>query len=882
MDVSRYDFECQKALHTGLKQAKSLGHDRLEIEHVALGLLRSGEAPLNPVDSRKVRGAMERHLGRVPRLFGGAKISFGPRLDRALDHCEAHQQETIRLDELWQAMVRESSALQLALSGVRQDQADRENFRPLDGVSIPPAPTGGPSPGEKEPESPKKKDAGEASGLPRKQDKVLKKYTLDLTALAERGDLDPVIGRDGEVRRVMEILGRKKKNNPLLLGEPGVGKSAVAEAIALRISRGDVPESMQHRRVLSLDLGALLAGAKFRGEFEDRFKSLIRALSDLRDQVILFIDEIHMLIGTGNQEGGADAANLLKPALARGELRCLGATTLDEYRRYIEKDPALERRFQPVKVMEPSPAETLSILRGLKAGYEIHHGITVEDEALEAAVQLSVRYVADRRLPDKAIDLLDEAASKVRLNLDSVPAVIEGIRSKKNQLEIEKQALTDPAAQKSLARLKVELDRLEEEGGKLEALWQEHKDLRSGRTVLEKKLAELEELFASAGARGDFEFAARLRYMEIPDTRAKLREKSDALETMQRQHPWLGEVVGAGHIAEVVSTWTGVPTGRLLDDEAARLLSLEKRLATRVFGQDEALEVLSRAIRRNRVGISDPRRPQGVFLFLGPTGVGKTETARALAADLFGDENQMIRLDMSEYQEQHQVSRMLGAPPGYVGHGGGGELADRIRSRPWSLVLFDEVEKAHPAVLDILLQIFEDGRVTDGRGRVADFRQAILIMTSNVPVYQPAGQVAAAQRDEAIRTSLCQHFKPELVNRIDEVVRFSSLTSRHLEWLVERLVEELNGRLVEREMRISLGRTLVDQLVGTGHDGQFGGRAVRRAFQSMVVDQVSERILSRPDLARGAWILNLDEDHGYSWRSEQHTHRYLPASGSGS
>ena len=633
-----------------------------------------------------------------------------------------------------------------------------------------------------------------------------------------------MVGRDAEVRRVLEILGRKKKNNPILIGEPGVGKSAIAEAIALRIADGSVPESMRGKRLLSLDLGALLAGAKYRGEFEDRLKGLLKGIEEHEGQIILFIDEIHMIVGAGNPEGAADAANLLKPALARGDIHCMGATTLDEFRKHIETDPALERRFQPLLVDEPSRDSAVSILRGIKSRYEIFHGVRIDDEALVAAVDMSIRYLTARKLPDKCIDLIDEAASRLRLQIDSVPAVLDQMRSQITQIEIEKKAIAgDTSAKAALSVLSVKLSRIKTEHASIEKVWMDHKALLEKLRQQEGKKQELQALFESSKSKSDFDLAARLQYAELPQIEKELIQTQSSLDAAQNKHPFLRQVVGAREIAEVVAIWSRIPVNKLLKDDARKLLEMEQRLGKRVFGQDAALRVLSNAVKRASVGVNDPRRPLGVFLFLGPTGVGKTETAKALAEELFDDEGKMIRIDMSEYVEQHNVARLIGAPPGYVGFGEGGELTEAVRRNPYSVVLFDEIEKAHPRVLDILLQVFEDGRLTDGKSQTVDFRHSLLVMTSNIPlnlISKPDGSFG----DDAVRKALSGSLRPEFVNRIDEIVVFRKLAVKHLERVISRMVEDLNSRLSERQFRVVIADSVKARLLASGQDGALVSR----------------------------------------------------------
>ena len=884
MDVSRYSFECQKVFHQGLRYAKSYSHQLLEVEHIALAVLKSDYVHELPETHQQVGKKLQLHLENLPRFFGRMKIEFGSRLNKAMDVLEQQDPQTlIEIEPLWNILVSHSTSLKLILAKENERQERQQQFTPDAPLATTPQ-TDQVKNKEKSNESaPEDSESSGATKKPSegKLEKKLRQYTIDLTELAERGELDPVIGRDQEVMRVLEILGRKKKNNPILLGEPGVGKSAVADALALRIVAGNVPEPLKGMRVLSLDLGALLAGAKFRGEFEDRLKNVLGALTELHGRAVLFIDEIHMLVGAGNNEGGADAANLLKPALARGEVKCLGATTLEEYSRYIEKDQALERRFQKVIIEEPSQQVCLSILRGLKHKYEIFHGVKVDDTALTAAVDLSMRYLSGRRLPDKAIDLIDEACSRMRLQIDSVPHDLDILRSKLAQLEIERQALEGvPNNRKAIAKLDAQLSEVKGECSRIEMIWRNHLEQYEKFRKAEVSLDELQELFKSARDKGDFEFAARLQYLEIPNAKKNVETISEGLAKLNAEHAFLCQIVGEYQVGKIVEEWCGIPVGRLLEKESLKLANLAGRLQNRVFGQDDALGKIAKALKRSRIGIGDPHRPVGVFLFLGPTGVGKTETAKAVAYELFDDESRMIRIDMSEYMEKHNVARLIGSPPGYVGYGDGGELSEAVRHKPYHVILLDEIEKAHPRILDILLQIFEDGRLTDGKGRLVDFRNTLIIMTSNLKLPKLA-ENSSVEAEEGLRKMLVTYLKPEFINRIDEIVVYAKLKRSNLESLIDRYLLDLNLKLGDKDMRVSLGVSLKAELVSAGFDGEFGGRAVRRYFQTMVVDIVAERILTQPSQCRGAWILNFDKERGFFWQEEEATHKYLASSKSG-
>ncbi|MCB9228770.1 MAG: AAA family ATPase [Deltaproteobacteria bacterium] len=882
MDVSRYSFLCQKALHQGLQYAKSFGHESLEVEHVALALLRADclSLPLN-VETR-LQAEIRSQLAQVRKVFGDVSIKFGVRLDRALDVAEEEAGEDLVTEELlWKALCAQSTLIQNTMArdeealqaeeGPRRELSSEQSGR-REAREKPAADKAEGSPlrqekNETKGEAEKEEKQGSVYKIPEKLEKILKQFTQDLTELAERGELDPVLGRDAETRRVLEILGRKKKNNPILIGEPGVGKTAVAESVALRIAEGRVPEPMKRKRVLSLDLGALVAGAKFRGEFEERMKNLLKAVRACGGDIILFVDEIHMLVGAGSAEGSADAANLMKPALARGELRCLGATTLDEYRQYIEKDPALVRRFQEVMVGEPGRAVALSIMRGLKSHYEIHHGVQINDEALVSAVDLSIRYLPARRLPDKAIDLLDESCSRLRLQIDSVPSIMDDLKSQIDQYEIEKKAMgDDETAREALRSVDADLAKVRQEYAAVEGIWRSHQSQLERLRKYEKRRQELQALFDSTRTQGEFDFAARLRFEEIPRLETKLTGVREDLVRLRDEYSWLRQVVGSPEIAEVISTWTRIPVSQLLKDESRSLLDMENRLRERVFGQDEALGVISRAMMRSRVGVNDPDRPLGVFLFLGPTGVGKTEAAKALAEELFDSETRMVRIDMSEFMEQHSVSRLTGSPPGYVGYGEGGELTEPVRRNPYTVVLLDEIEKAHPRMMDVLLQLFDDGRLTDARGRLVDFRNAVVIMTSNLPL-ELSLPAEDAEAEEEKRKQLTQYLRPEFVGRIDEIIVFRPLGRLHFDYLMNKLLQQLNKRLKSRQFRLELGERFRSELLKGLAGGSFGGRALRRLFQQLVVDKVSERILTQPELCKGFWRMELNDALQVEWSS---------------
>jgi ATP-dependent Clp protease ATP-binding subunit ClpB len=697
---------------------------------------------------------------------------------------------------------------------------------------------------------------------------ALEKYARDLTELARRGKLDPVIGRDEEVRRVIQVLSRRTKNNPVLIGEPGVGKTAIVEGIAQRIVGGDVPESLKSKRIVALDLGALIAGAKFRGEFEDRLKAVLKEIEEASAQIILFIDELHTLVGAGAAEGSMDASNMLKPALARGELRCIGATTLNEYKKYIEKDAALERRFQPVLVGEPSVEDTIAILRGLKERYETHHKVTIKDSAIVAAAVLSNRYISDRFLPDKAIDLIDEAASGLRIEIDSMPAEIDQIERRVTQLEIEKQALRkedDPASRERLQTLEKELAGLKEKSSQLKLRWKSEKEVIANIGKLKESIEQAKIEEARVTREGDLNKAAEIRYGKLVNLEKELTAANAKLESIDKTGRMLKQVVDEEDVAKVVSRWTHIPVTKMLEGEVAKLVKMEGRLRMRVVGQEDGLRMVANAVRRSRAGLSDPHRPIGSFLFLGPTGVGKTELARALAEFLFDDEKAMLRLDMSEYMEKHAVARLIGAPPGYVGYEEGGQLTELVRRRPYSVLLFDEIEKAHPDAFNIFLQILEDGRLTDGKGRTVDFKNTVIIMTSNigssiiheamngvdhaigmttkkgVPVGE-AGVLSEALKKQ-IQDLLLQHFRPEFLNRIDEIVIFNALGKSEIEKIIDLQLQKLRKQLAERKIDITLTDKAHELLFEQGYDPQFGARPLRRAIQRLIQDPLAMKLL---------------------------------------
>jgi ATP-dependent Clp protease ATP-binding subunit ClpB len=800
---------------------------------LGLALLGQSEGIVYPLLDRvgatpgSLRRALEEAADRLPRVYGGAEPEMTPELSRVLVAADRHRQEMrddyLSVEHLMLALAEDGGPAGEALraQGLTVD-AIREALVALRG------------------------SRRVTSEDPEATFNALEQYGRDLTEAARRGKLDPVIGRDDEIRRVIQVLSRRTKNNPVLIGEPGVGKTAIVEGLARRIADGDVPEGLRHKRIVALDLGALVAGAKYRGEFEERLKAVLDEIRSAEGEIITFIDEMHTLVGAGAAEGAMDASNMLKPMLARGELRMIGATTLDEYRKHVEKDAALERRFQPIYVSAPSVEDTIGILRGLKERYEVHHGVRITDSALVAAAVLSDRYITARFLPDKAIDLIDEAASRLRIEIDSMPEEIDELTRRRIQLEIEREALrkeSDERSRERLADLESELADLNEEIVALTARWEQEKEAIAGIREAKQQIEDAKTEAERAERAGDLQRAAELRYGRLRELEAELNARQQRLEELHAQGRMLSEEVTDQDVAEVVSRWTGVPVTKLMQGEMEKLIHLEERLHERVVGQDRAVEAVANAVRRNRAGLADPNRPIGSFLFLGPTGVGKTELARALAEFLFDDERAMVRIDMSEYMEKHSVSRLIGAPPGYVGYDEGGQLTEAVRRRPYAVVLLDEVEKAHPDVFNVLLQLLDDGRLTDGQGRTVDFTNVVLIMTSNLG----SEHIAAELPDEVITSRVLEavraHFRPEFLNRIDDVVVFSRLTPDDLRQIVEIQLGHLRRRLAERRIRLEVTAPAADTLAELGFDPVYGARPLRRVIQKQVADPLAIALL---------------------------------------
>jgi ATP-dependent Clp protease ATP-binding subunit ClpB len=835
MRIDKYTQKMQEALQAAQDLASHANHPEITNEHFLSALLDQSEGIARPLLEKiganvdQLRERLRSELERRPTIHGtAADLRLSNELRGVLESAEKEMSKL--KDEFTSA-----EHYLLALAGVPQSGVPATKLLKDSGVTRDKLMQG----------------LQQVRGSQRVTDQnpegkyqALEKYGRDLTELARRGKIDPVIGRDNEIRRIMQVLSRRTKNNPVLIGDPGVGKTAIVEGLARRIISGDVPDSLKQKRIIAMDIGAMVAGAKFRGEFEDRLKAFLKEVTDAQGQIILFIDELHTIVGAGAAEGSVDASNMLKPMLARGELRTVGATTIDEYRKYIEKDAALERRFQPVLVNEPTVEDTIAILRGLKERYEVHHGVRITDGALVAAAMLSQRYITDRFLPDKAIDLVDEAASRLKIELDSMPTEIDVIERQVMQHEMERQALKkekDTASKERLKKLERELAELKEKSSALKAEWQKEKAVIDEQRKVKEELDRLRTELERAQRRGELAKASEIQYGKIPGLERKLGELT--AKSAKTEKRLLREEVTEEDIAEVVSKWTGIPVSRLQEGEREKLVKLEQHLHLRVVGQDEAIKAVSNAVRRARAGLQDPNRPLGSFIFLGPTGVGKTELARALAEFLFDDENAMIRIDMSEYMEKHTVARLIGAPPGYVGYEEGGQLSEAVRRKPYSVVLFDEIEKAHPDVFNVLLQVLDDGRITDGQGRTVDFKNTVVIMTSNIGSQYITEEESREARRRLVMDALRAHFRPEFLNRVDEIVIFDRLTEDELKKIVEIQLHRLSKRLEQQKITLKLSDSAKELLAREGYDPVYGARPLRRTIQREILDPLSIDIL---------------------------------------